>query len=261
MRSIPLIIFLFSCSLITSAATVDTIRVFSKVMKKEVPAVVISPARNAAVKDFPVLYLLHGFGGNYRLWITKVPQLQQLADKYGCIIVCPDGGYTTLYFDNPLDSNSRFETYFIQELMPFVESRYPTRNDRRYRALSGLSMGGFGSFFLASRHTGLFSSAGSMSGVLDLKPFAAPVLAGKTTIDSTCCIVNWEGLKTGNLKLAFECGADDYLLAVNRNVHKRLTSMNIAHDYTERPGRHEWNYWKNAIEYQLLFFRKYWDEE
>src|SRR6476660_1518605 len=112
-----LLFFSFSMA---NAATIDTIHVFSKAMKKEIRSVIIVPEQASAGKTLPVVYLLHGFGGNFALWISKVPQLKQLADKYGCYIVCPDGGFTTLYFDNPLDSNSRFETHFIKELLPFV---------------------------------------------------------------------------------------------------------------------------------------------
>lgn len=260
MRMNWVVVFLLYITTAANASTVDTIRVFSKAMKRDVKSVVILPTQTPVVKAFPVLYLLHGFGGNFALWLTKVPQLKDLADKYGCIIVCPDAGFTTLYFDNPLDSNSQFETHFIEELMPYVEAHYATQNDRRFRAISGLSMGGFGAFFLASRHTELFSAAGSMSGVLDLKPFSKNMLAGRKIADSTCCSVNWDSLQTGKLRLAFECGLDDYLLPVNRHVHKRLTELKVAHDYTERPGRHEWSYWKNAIEYQLLFFKKNWEE-
>lgn len=269
MRNLVLSILLCCLQLVAAAGSVDTVRVYSHSMKKEIKAVIIQPIEKGKGISYPVLYLLHGFGGNSGLWITKVPELQQLADKYGCVIVCPDAGYTTLYFDNPLDSNSRFETHFISELMPFVESHYPVSRERKYRAISGLSMGGFGAFFLASRHMELFGAAGSMSGVLDLKPFSGNKLAVKQGIDSTCCSVNWDNFippkvsdstRHGQTRLIIDCGLDDYLLAVNRNVHKRLANQKIAHDYTERPGRHEWGYWKNAIEFQLLFFRKGWDE-
>lgn len=263
-----LLVLVFTFS-VTNAATVDTINVYSKAMNKEIRSVIIVPAKASAGNALPVLYLLHGFGGNYALWITQVPQLQQLADKYGCFIVCPDGGYTTLYFDNPVDTNSRFETHFISELIPFVESHYKVSRDRKYRAISGLSMGGFGAFLLASRHIDIFSAAGSMSGVLDLKPFSNSSLVSKKMVDSTCCRVNWDKFSTlklgdtllpGQIRLTMECGLDDYLLSVNRKIHKRLAENKIAHDYAERPGKHDWNYWRNAVEFQLLFFRKGWDE-
>jgi S-formylglutathione hydrolase FrmB len=269
-RMIFLVAVLITMVVSVRAATVDTVKVYSNAMRKTVRSVVVHPAVTPARKAFPVLYLLHGFGGNFALWITKVPQLKQLSERYGCIIVCPDAGYTTLYFDNPLDSNSKFETHFINELMPYIESHYPTLNQRRYRAISGLSMGGFGALLIASRHMPLFSAAGSMSGVLDLQPFSKNSVLAKKITDTTCCSVNWDkfpvargtdSVLPGGIRLAIECGLDDYLLNVNRNVHKRLTEQGIAHDYAERPGKHAWIYWQNAIEYQLLFFRKGWVPE
>ncbi|MBZ5856547.1 alpha/beta hydrolase [Flavihumibacter profundi] len=265
-----LLSLLFFAAISAHAATVDTINIFSAAMKRNIKAIVIQPSNTPERKAFPVFYLLHGFGGKYSLWINKVPQLQQLSDKYGCIIVCPDGGYTTLYFDNPLDSSSKFESHFIGELMPYIEKHYPTLNDRKFRAISGNSMGGFGAYYLASRHLDLFYAAGSMSGVLDLNPFSPNSPISKKVTDTTCCKVNWDkftafniadSLKPGQIRLIMDCGLDDYLLQVNRNVHKKLMDRRIAHDYIERPGRHEWDYWKNAVEFQLLFFRKAWDEK
>lgn len=261
--------FFWMPALRASAGTVDTISIQQAGLKEPIKAVVIKPDHAGYNHKVPVLYLLHGFGGKYSLWLQKVPELMQLADEYDCLIVCPDGGYTTLYFDNPLDPKYRFETHFIQVLMPYIESHYPTLNDRRFRSVTGNSMGGFGGFFLASRHPDLFASAGSMSGVLDLNPFSSSSPLRQKTTDTTCCVVNWEALDKAThpadttvsaLRLIMDCGQEDYLLQVNRNVHKKLSDLKIPHDYIERPGRHEWPYWKNAILYQLLFFRQSWDQ-
>jgi enterochelin esterase-like enzyme len=239
-------------------------------MKKEMKFIVVEPANKAPQKGFPVLYLLHGMGGSYDLWINKVPALQAAADRFNCLIVCPDGGRTTLYFNNPLDSSYRFESHFIRELIPYIDKNYPTAKDRRYRAVAGLSMGGFGALFMASHYPELFAAAGSMSGALMVDPIAKSIIArsGDKTVDTSCCQINWNRLKDFNtadttlketIALALECGIDDYLLMANRAAHKRLSEMKIAHDYTERPGRHNWDYWQNAIDFQLLFFRKQWD--
>ncbi|GAO43517.1 alpha/beta hydrolase [Flavihumibacter petaseus] len=245
-------------SLLATAAPVDTVRVYSHALNRNIPAVVIQPRAKAPDEGFPILYLLHGFGGNYALWINKVPQLQDLCDKYGCIIVCPDGGRTTLYFDNPFDTTYQFETHFIRELMPWVESHYPVRRDRQFRAISGLSMGGFGAFYLASRHADLFGAAGSMSGALNVDALAQYSTLGRK--DTTCCRIRWNAFATPEkVALAMECGTKDYLLAANRTAHQKLLDLGIPHDYTERPGKHEWEYWQNAIRFQLLFFRNYWD--
>lgn len=269
MRWGMLLLFFGMITVQVFAGKVDTVTITQPGWKQAMKAVVIKPAKADKNHKVPILYLLHGFGGKYSLWLQKVPELAALADEYDCMIVCPDGGYTTLYFDNPLDANYRFESHFIQYLMPYIESHYPVLAQRQYRSITGNSMGGFGGFFMASRHPDLFASAGSMSGVLDLNPFSKSSPLSQKTTDTTCCVVNWDALDKAThpadttvspLRLIMDCGVDDYLLQVNRNVHRKLTDRKIPHDYTERPGRHEWPYWKNAILYQLLFFRQSWNQ-
>ncbi|MEP1086987.1 MAG: alpha/beta hydrolase-fold protein, partial [Algoriphagus sp.] len=72
-------------------ASVDTVATFSRAMQKEIKAVVITPEDYTQSKDYPVVYLLHGYSGNYKNWIEKVPQLEAYADQYDMIIVTPDG--------------------------------------------------------------------------------------------------------------------------------------------------------------------------
>ena len=70
-----------------------------------------------------------------------------------------------------------------------------------------------------------------------------------------------DSLKNGELRLMIECGVSDFFYEINANLHKKLLSLNIDHDYIERPGKHNWDYWTNAIEYQILFFDKYFDSK
>ena len=67
-----------------------------------------------------------------------------------------------------------------------------------------------------------------------------------------------KGLTTEQ-NIVFECGVDDFFIEVNRNLHKALVDAKIKHDYTERPGSHTWEYWCNALDYQMLFFSKAFD--
>ncbi len=252
---------LLTATLPAGAASIDTVKFFSKLLQREIPSLVIRPARPPQPQGLPVVYVLHGFGGNYALWEEKVPALTSLADQYNCLVVCPDGGRMTLYFDNPIDSNYRFESWFMGELLPYIETHFPVAHDRQFRAICGNSMGGFGALFLASRHPETFSAAGSMSGVLNLENMAKYSILAKKQVDADCCSINWKNLG-GSLPVALsiECGREDYLLAASRAAHNRLDEMGIAHDYTERPGKHEWSYWDNAIRYQFLFFSQHWEK-
>jgi S-formylglutathione hydrolase FrmB len=64
-------------------------------------------------------------------------------------------------------------------------------------------------------------------------------------------------IKGGSLKIIFDCGVDDFFCTVNRNLHQKMLENKIPHDYIERPGQHTWDYWKNSIKYQLVFFNDF----
>jgi|SRR5450759_5197606 len=104
-------------------------------------------------------------------WITKVPAIKEYADQYQLMIVCPDGGFTSWYFDSPVDSTIKYETYISRELIAAIDTKYHTIKDKKGRAITGLSMGGHGAFYLAFRHQDVWGAAGSMSGGLDIRPF------------------------------------------------------------------------------------------
>jgi len=251
------------------AGNADTIAVYSAAMHKSIPCVIITPTGyRTAVKRFPVIYLLHGHGGNYAQWPRLAPQLKDKADELKLIIVCPDGGVSSWYFDSPVDSTFRYETFVTKELVPWIDGNYPTRADRRHRAITGLSMGGHGGLYLGIRHKDLFGGAGATSGGVDIRPFPNNWDLKKRLGDTACCAANWEkntvinvaeGLKNGDLKLIIDCGVNDFFLEVNRSLHRKLLSRNIDHDYTERPGAHNNAYWKNSIDYQLLFFSRFFE--
>ena len=150
-------------ALCAQAARVDTLSVASPKMKRNIPVVVIVPEQALAGNSCPTLYLLHGHGGNAFTWPTIKPELPQMADRDGIIVVCPDGE-ASWYWDSPLRPESQFETFVARELTAWIDSRYPTIKDRKGRAITGLSMGGHGSLWLSFRHKDLFGAAGSTSG-------------------------------------------------------------------------------------------------
>lgn len=269
MKLIILILGAMLCSQLVIAGEVDTVSVFSESMKKEIKCVVIKPDNYKKGKKYPVVYLLHGYGGSYSQWPTLAPQLRDRVDQLQLIIVCPDGGYGSWYLDSPLDSSFRYETFVSKELIFFIDQHYQTLADKNHRAISGLSMGGHGGLFLGIRHRDLFGSAGSTSGGVDIRPFPKNWDLAKRLGDTICCKQNWEentvinqvnNLKNGDLKLIIDCGVADFFIQVNRNLHQKLLAMKIDHDYYERPGAHNNAYWKNSIDYQLMFFKKFFDE-
>lgn len=261
---------LLTLSFGVSAATVDSIALPSQAMNKQLMGVVIKPdsydQKINAEKNYPVVYLLHGYSGWYSNWIIRVPELKDLADREQVLIVCPDGGYSSWYWDSPIETTSRYETYIAIEVPKQIDQQYRTIADRSGRAITGLSMGGHGGIYLGFRHAEFFGACGSMSGAVDLSYSINKYDIAKRIGDTLNNRKNWyvysalgavDQTPKQPLALIIDCGLDDHLLQGNRNLHAKLIERKIAHDYIERPGKHDWNYWRNAIAYQLLFFSKF----
>lgn len=270
MRLKLILLFLICNSAFVFASEVDTLRVVSKSMNKTISNVVILPNNYSTQKEsFSVLYLLHGAGGDYTDWVSKVPEIKEYADKYNIIIVCPDGSSTSWYFDSPIDKQMNYETYISKELIGAVDKKYHTVAEKSDRAITGLSMGGHGAFYLAFKHQNIWGAAGSMSGGVDIRPFLNNWDLNKRLGDYSKHRKNWEEntvinmvymLKGSNLKLIFDCGTKDFFFDANKRLHKKLLERNIPHDYIERLGSHNWDYWSNSIKYQLLFFNDYFEK-
>lgn len=250
-------------------AAIDTIQVYSNSMFKNVKCVVITPGNYKSKPDrYPVIYLLHGYSGNYADWVAKVPIMQQLADANDLLIVCPDGAFDSWYFDSPVDLTSRFETNVSKEIPEYIDANYRTLNSRESRAITGLSMGGHGGLFLGLRHADKFGACGSMSGALDvsgIRGYGMDKVLGDTVTNATYyhdwSVINVvENKPTYPVAMIIDCGTEDFLIQANRRTHQKLLSLNIPHDYTERPGKHDWPYWANAIKYQVMYFRDFFDK-
>lgn len=258
-----LLVFSVAVQLAFSRPQVDTIAVYSAKMKKEIKSVVVLPEKYSKKKHYPVVYLLHGYSDNYAKWVNTVPSIKALATKHQLILVCPDGGYSSWYFDSPIDSAFQYETHITRELIPYIDTQYATIPNRSARAITGLSMGGHGALYLAIRNKELFASAGSMSGGVDLlsstKVYDIAKRIGRFDTNpeewKNRSVINMvSSLKNKELNLIIDCGVGDFFYEINSTLHRRLLELKIDHDYTERPGSHNWNYWTNAINYQLLFF-------
>ena len=250
------------------AGQVDTVRIYSAAMQREIPAVIITPDSYATsdTSQYPTVYLLHGYSGDYRDWVVKAPEIIALVDQHQVIIVCPDGGYSSWYLDSPVDDSSQYEAHVAQEIIAFVDTTYRTIADRTGRAITGLSMGGHGALFLALRHPDTFGAAGSMSGGVDLTYDTDAWEISEKLGRYEEYPLRWDSLSVANLvalrspdslAMIVDCGTDDFFFEINQQLHRTLLEQNIAHDYIVRPGGHTWPYWRNAVGYQLLFFGHY----
>ena len=268
-KSFFFLIFNFlALSTVARAGRVDSVEIYSPSMRKNIKCLVVTPDNYTIMgKPYPVLYLLHGWSGNFAGWLGDAPQLRQHADTYQMLIVCPDGGYDSWYLDSPVDSTVRYETHIVKEVVPYVDYYYHTRQERQGRAIAGLSMGGHGAMSLAIRHPEVFGAVGSMAGGLDLRPFKKNNWDLEGVLgDTSTHWQNWEDasvvnlvprLKGADLPMIIDCGVGDFFIEANREMRRRLLEAGFQHEYTERPGEHNGDYWGSAVDFQVVFFHKF----
>ena len=245
-----------------SAYRQEVVMVRSESMDKDVPVTVITQDSYDGGRDFPVVYILHGFSDNHLKW-AEGGLAGRLADQYEVLAVLPDGGFSSWYFDSPVMPEYKYETFVSKELVSYIDENFETKADRSARAVTGNSMGGHGALYLTIRHQDVFGNAGSMSGGVDIRPFPDNWHISHRLGRIDEYPENWENnavinlthlLKPGFVNIIFDCGTEDFFYEVNCNLHKRLMEQSIPHEFHSRPGRHDWAYWRNAIEYQFLFF-------
>jgi S-formylglutathione hydrolase FrmB len=130
-------------------------------------------------------------------------------------------------------------------------------------AITGLSMGGHGAFYLAIRHPELFDAVSGMSAGVDLtfstvKWEIAKILGPFELYPnrwSDYSVVNMvDSIQKGFMPVLIDCGYDDFFIETNRTLHNRLIEKNVPHTYIEKPGGHHWAYWIKSLDEHLTFF-------
>ena len=236
----------------------------SKLLDMEVPLHVIFPANHAAyASTTPVLYLLHGLFGRFDNWFTNT-NIVEYAKKYPFAIVCAEGG-NGWYADSPHLENHFYASYFLNELIPNIESEFNIGQRREKRAIAGLSMGGYGAFKFAFRQPEKFCFAASMSGAFhaaeirrddkwtELHDSILAVFADEDSFRSESdlfqIIENYSAETISALPyFYFDCGTEDGFLPVNVRLSKVLQQRGIAHEFQIFSGGHDWDYWNAQLE-------------
>lgn len=259
-------------ALVAGAADFDIHLVWSEAMKKALPVTVVLPKSYDGVRRYPVVYMLHGAGGNHTANTWK--GMQELVDRHDIILVSPDGAATSWWFDSPEDPTMRYETFAAKEVVAWTDETFRTLPDRSKRAITGGSMGGHGACYIGIRHKDTFGAIGSVYGGVNLVPFA-----GKWDIDKRLgspadhperwiehSVVNQaKSLKNGEVELMSVVGTGDFFLDVNREFHEMLTTNKVAHTYVELRGeddaesQHTWETFHRAEKLILAFFREFFD--
>ncbi len=239
-------------------------------------ALYLPPCYEISHRSYPVLYLLHGAGDDQSGWI-QFGEVMHITDKAisegkatPMIIIMPDANTGRRGYFNDISGEWRYEDFFFEELMPFVEKKYRIRSEKRYRAVAGLSMGGGGTFMYALRRPELFSSAAPLSayvGPLSLEDarerfsFAGDTLdvSDKVLIEyyenhnALSLINNWPEENKRSVRWYIDCGDDDFLYEGNSLVHIAMKKNDIPHEFRIRDGGHTWTYWRESLPEVLEF--------
>lgn len=207
------------------------------------------------VDGLPVWYLLHGAWDRNTVWSDRLhDELARLAAEQRVILALPDGEPFGYWLDATEKPGSALASWFLDELVPFVDRQLPS-NGRR--AISGLSMGGHGALTLALARPGTFLAATSMSGVVDLtegrSEHLVPLLGELEThreaylARSALHLVEAEPERARDLVIALTCGEKDRLWPANVRLHEALGAKGVPHTWTPQPGGHTWDVWSAAL--------------
>ncbi|RRB04508.1 alpha/beta hydrolase [Larkinella rosea] len=276
--ALQLLLVFVLCPVLLIAQTgkvLDNQTLKSKILKSDRKfAIYLPPDYETSQRTYPVLYLLHGAGDDHTGWV-QFGEVLHIADKTiaegkatPMIIVMPDANTGRRGYENDIKNEWRYEDFFFEELMPFVEKNYRIKAEKRFRAVSGLSMGGGGTFTYALHHPELFSSACPLSAATGPSSIedAKTRLArnNQTATDEELqAYFNRQSVLTlinnvpDNQKKAvrwyIDCGDDDFLFEGNSLVHIAMRKKEIPHEFRIRDGGHTWTYWRTSLPTVLEF--------
>lgn len=234
---------------------VRSVMYYSNTVGTNRTANIYTPPGYSEDKKYPVLYLLHGIGGDEREWLDHgrpdviFDNLYHEGKLTPMIVVLPNG--RAMNDDRPGDNIfspervqafSDFERDLLDDLIPFIEETYPAYSDREHRALAGLSMGGGQSLNFGLGNLDTFSWVGAFS--------PAP----NTRVAEE--LVPEPGKLNEKLNLLWiSCGEEDNLLHVTVRTHEYLEANDVKHIYYLEPGEHDFEVWRNDLYLfsQLLF--------
>ena len=271
--ALSLVVLITSLAKAQTGTVYDNLSFESKILKGERKfAIYLPPDYETSQRSYPVLYLLHGSGDDQTGWIQfgEVLRITDRAIRKGkatpMVIVMPDANTGRRGYFNQGDW--RYEDFFFEELMPYVEQKYRIKSEKRYRAVSGLSMGGGGAFMYALHHPELFSSSCPLSayvGPLNFEEFKVRIGDVATQYsekelrsyfenhNAVSLVENMKAEAVKSVRWYIDCGDDDFLYEGNSLVHIAMKKKEIPHEYRVRDGAHNWTYWRESLPKVLEF--------
>ncbi len=238
---------------------IQDVEFYSVSLERTMPYRVYMPASRQAGEKFPVVYLLHGGGADYRSWSNESDVAQYARD--GLLLVMPDGDES--YFMNEVESpRNRYEDYITRDLIADVEHRFPASKVREGRAIIGISMGGFAAVDYALSQPKLFVFVAALSPSIDV-PFRRFNFRRTGQWWKFRSIFGPEGSKERSDRNPFElvrtanpqetpylyltAGDTEPLLEPNRQFVALLQRHGFAHKFHTTHGGHDWGEWNSQI--------------
>ena len=229
----------------------------SELMNTEVKYSIYLPESYDGTKKYPVLYMLHGYGGNNNDWLqdntgsiwagggTMPAYAREYAEKTGkeLIIVAPDGG-NNFYCDG-FNGGPKYMSFFFEEFIPYIESTYAIKAEKKSRAIGGLSMGGYGSLYYGSLHPEMFCYVYACSAAVNVGGSPDPAVLIAQSVSAG---------KINELPgFTLEIGTEDTTVPVSSNdtFVNMLAGYGIPYEYITRPGSHDWPFW-NACSPKII---------
>ncbi len=266
----------------TKGTVLEGLKLTSNFLGRENKFSIYLPADYAtSQRRYPVLYLLHGFSGNENDWIQS-GEANRTADKMiangeipDMIIVMPDGQNS--WYVNQEVGPEKYADFFIKEFIPYIDKNYRTKAEKNYRAISGLSMGGYGSALFAAKNLNVFQSCAGLSSAIRTDDEVVNVFTdydfnsrfesiyGKNIKPQDRIGEKWqqnsvlhfmEIIPVDSLKKVrwyFDCGDDDFLFRGNDALHTLMRKRNIPVEFRMRDGAHTWEYWRTGLVDALKF--------
>lgn len=236
----------------------------------EVNVILPTPEKEDAPipRDIRVLYLLHGLHGDASSWL-RFTNIERYAQEAGIAVVMPGVGNS---FYQDMVHGERFFTYMTRELPQFIQGLFPVSRKREDTFIAGLSMGGYGAWYLGLSCPEQYCAAASLSGAVDvgfrvsLPPFptGAPLPffvedcfgdITKVAFSDRDIFTLWEKHAASGVQLPRlyqSCGTRDYLYPMNRASFEALKQMGADITWRETPEmEHEWDFWDSEIRYLL----------
>ncbi len=251
----------------------------SRILPQPVPyCALLPPSYDAdATRRYPVLYFLHGLGDNEQSLIrfggwNLIEDLWSKRQLGEFVIVTPEGGAS--FYVNSHDGRVRYEAFFLQEFLPFIEHRYRILPGRKFRAIGGISMGGYGALHFALKYPSRFAAVSAHSAALiehlsarigtnaAVPPrlrilgqvFGSPPDPAFWDRNNPIVLARTAPGLTG-MAIYFDCGSeDDYGFGAGAQaLHRVLDSRKIPHEFHLYPGRHNWKYFAAHLSASLEF--------